>query len=198
MDLDNYLPKKLVNKVYDDLSKKLDKKYHYHNLFHTKRVINSAIKIGSNYELSKNEWEILLTSCLLHDYAFIDSHIDHEEKGAILANEILPAYSYNDFDINSIQSLILITKVEAKPQSLLESIIRDADLEYLGSSDFEKISEYLKREWIECGVVKDDVHFYDIQLKFLNIHKFYTDFMREEGKSWKEKNMKYARRVANL
>ena len=198
MDLDNYLPKKLVKKVYDDLSKKLDKKYHYHNLFHTKRVINSAIKIGSNYELSKNEWEILLTSCLLHDYAFIDSHIDHEEKGAILAKEILPAYSFNDSDINSIQSLILITKVDAKPQSLLESIIRDADLEYLGSSNFEKISEYLKREWIECGVVKDDFHFYDIQLKFLNIHKFYTDFMREEGKSWKEKNMKYARRVANL
>tara|TARA_B100000963_G_scaffold110844_1_gene96464 strand:+ start:1696 stop:2292 length:597 start_codon:yes stop_codon:yes gene_type:complete len=198
LDLDNYLPKKLVKKVYDDLSKKLDKKYHYHNLFHTKRVINSAIKIGSNYELSKNEWEILLTSCLLHDYAFIDSHIDHEEKGAILAKEILPAYSFNDSDINSIQSLILITKVDAKPQSLLESIIRDADLEYLGSSNFEKISEYLKREWIECGVVKDDVHFYDIQLKFLNIHKFYTDFMREEGKSWKEKNMKYARRVASL
>ena len=70
--------------IYDDLSKKLDNKYHYHNLFHTKRVVNSSIKIGSNYDLSHNEWELLLTSSLLHDYAFIDSHIDHEEKGQLL------------------------------------------------------------------------------------------------------------------
>ena len=74
----------------------------------------------------------------------------------------MPDYGYNKNDINSIQSLILITKVEAKPHNLLESIIRDADLEYLGSGDFEKISEYLKKEWIECGVVKDDTHFFMI------------------------------------
>ena len=110
----------------------------------------------------------------------------------------MPDYGYNKNDINSIQSLILITKVEAKPHNLLESIIRDADLEYLGSGDFEKISEYLKKEWIECGVVKDDTHFYDIQLKFLNIHKFYTDFMQKEGKEWKEKNMTYAKKIAGL
>ncbi len=198
MDLNNYIPQKLIDRVYDDLSKKLDNKYHYHNLYHTKRVVNSSIKIGSNYDLSHNEWELLLTSSLLHDYAFIDSHIDHEEKGAVIAKEILPNYGYNKNDINSIQSLILITKVEAKPHNLLESIIRDADLEYLGSGDFEKISEYLKKEWIECGVVKDDTHFYDIQLKFLNIHKFYTDFMQKEGKEWKEKNMTYAKKIAGL
>mgnify|MGYP001156729756 FL=1 len=198
MDLDNYIPKKLIDKVYDDLSKKLDNKYHYHNLYHTKRVVDSAIKIGSNYDLSNNEWEVLLTASLLHDYAFLDTHIDHEEKGAVIAKEILPDYGYNKDDINSIQALILITKVEAKPHNLLESIIRDADLEYLGSGDFEKISEYLKREWIECGVVKDDTHFYDIQLKFLNIHKFYTDYMQREGKEWKEKNMDYAKLVAGL
>ena len=176
MDLNNYIPQKLIDRVYDDLSKKLDNKYHYHNLYHTKRVVNSSIKIGSNYDLSHNEWELLLTSSLLHDYAFIDSHIDHEEKGAVIAKEILPDYGYNKNDINSIQSLILITKVEAKPHNLLESIIRDADLEYLGSGDFEKISEYLKKEWIECGVVKDDTHFYDIQLKFLNICDMYQSY----------------------
>ncbi len=193
MELSKYVPEALIELVYKDLSNKLDSKYHYHNLHHTKRVINSAEEIGNHYNLSRDDWRDLLTACLLHDYGFIKSHIDHEEIGAQISKEILPGYYFSDDHIESISSLILITKVAEKPSNLLESIIRDADLEYIGSDDFEKISEYLKKEWLECGVVDNENQFYKIQYEFLLSHNFYTAYMQEKGREQKIKNIKYAK-----
>ncbi len=195
MELSKYLPEELIELVYKDLSNKLDSKYHYHNLHHTKRVINSAKQIGNHYNLSRDDWRDLLTACLLHDYGFIKSHIDHEEIGAQISKEILPGYYFSDDHIESVSSLILITKVEEKPSNLLESIIRDADLEYIGSGDFEKISEYLKKEWLKCGVVDNENQFYKIQYEFLLSHNFYTAYMQEKGRDQKIKNIKYAKIV---
>tara|TARA_Y100000996_G_scaffold343843_1_gene281497 strand:+ start:1503 stop:2105 length:603 start_codon:yes stop_codon:yes gene_type:complete len=195
LELSKYLPEELIELVYKDLSNKLDSKYHYHNLHHTKRVINSAKQIGNHYNLSRDDWRDLLTACLLHDYGFIKSHIDHEEIGAQISKEILPGYYFSDDHIESVSSLILITKVEEKPSNLLESIIRDADLEYIGSGDFEKISEYLKKEWLECGVVDNENQFYKIQYEFLLSHNFYTAYMQEKGRDQKIKNIKYAKIV---
>ena len=195
MELSKYLPEELIELVYKDLSNKLDSKYHYHNLHHTKRVINSAKQIGNHYNLSRDDWRDLLTACLLHDYGFIKSHIDHEEIGAQISKEILPGYYFSDDHIESVSSLILITKVEEKPSNLLESIIRDADLEYIGSDDFQKISEYLKKEWLECGVVDNENQFYKIQYEFLLSHNFYTAYMQEKGRDQKIKNIKYAKIV---
>ena len=189
------MPEALIELVYKDLSNKLDSKYHYHNLHHTKRVINSAEEIGNHYNLSRDDWRDLLTACLLHDYGFIKSHIDHEEIGAQISKEILPGYYFSDDHIESISSLILITKVAEKPSNLLESIIRDADLEYIGSDDFQKISEYLKKEWLECGVVDNENQFYKIQYEFLLSHNFYTAYMQEKGRDQKIKNIKYAKLV---
>ena len=189
------MPEALIELVYKDLSNKLDSKYHYHNLHHTKRVINSAKEIGNHYNLSRDDWRDLLTACLLHDYGFIKSHIDHEEIGAQISKEILPGYYFSDDHIESISSLILITKVAEKPSNLLESIIRDADLEYIGSDDFKKISEYLKKEWLECGVVDNENQFYKIQYEFLLSHNFYTAYMQEKGRDQKIKNIKYAKLV---
>ena len=63
MELNKYVPDALIKLVYDDLSMKLDNKYHYHNLHHTKRVINSAGEIGNHYNLSRDDWRDLLTAC---------------------------------------------------------------------------------------------------------------------------------------
>ncbi len=190
----NYVPKKLSERIFRDLSEKLNPNYFYHNLFHTKRVIKSALKIGSNYDLNNENWRALLTASLLHDYGFIESHINHEEIGVKFSSKILLEYDYNEKTIESIKKLILVTKPLAVPKDNLESIIRDSDLEYLGSKDFENISEKLKQEWVKFNVVKNDEEFYNKQLEFLSIHQFYTDFMKENGDIQKEKNILYAKK----
>ena len=191
-NLENHINRNLKEKINDDFLKLLDSKYLYHNLHHTERVIKSAIKIGSDYGLKDSEWKVLLTACLLHDYGFIKSHVDHEEIGAELSESILKDYGYSNKEISSVQSLILITKAIAIPNNDLEAIIRDSDLEYLGSNDFEYISEKLKEEWLLCGVVSSESEFYQLQLDFLINHQFHTEFMRKNGKKLKEKNLRYA------
>ena len=191
-NLENHINRNLKEKINDNFHKLLDSKYLYHNLHHTERVIKSAIKIGSDYDLNDSEWKVLLTACLLHDYGFIKSHVDHEEIGAELSESILNDYGYSNKEISSVQSLILITKAIAIPNNDLEAIIRDSDLEYLGSNDFEYISEKLKEEWLLCGVVSSESEFYQLQLDFLINHQFHTEFMRKNGKKLKEKNLRYA------
>ena len=88
--------------------------------------------------------------------------------------------------------MILVTKAIAIPNNKLESIIRDADLEYLGSNDFEVISEKLKEEWLICDVITNSEEFYKLQLDFIINHQFHTEYMRKKGKKLKDKNIRYA------
>ena len=190
----NYVPKKLSERIFRDLSEKLNPNYFYHDLSHTKRVINSALKIGSNYNLKNENLTILLTASLMHDYGFIKSHIDHEETGVKLSSKILLDYDYSEKKIQLINKLILVTKPLAVPKDNLESIMRDSDLEYIGSKHFESISEKLKEEWMKFSIVKSDEEFYKKQLEFLSNHNFCTDFMKKNGNINKEKNIIYAKK----
>ena len=192
-EIEKHINPELKEKIFDDLSNILDENYSYHNLDHTKRVISAAVDIGRNYDLSEKDWRCLLTACLLHDYGFIESHVEHEKISAKLSSQILPKYGFSETDIQIINSLIIVTKLEEKPKNLLESIIRDSDLEYLGSEDFIKISPLLKKEWINCKVVKSDSEFYKIQYDFILNHSFYTDFMIENSINQKKVNIDYAK-----
>tara|TARA_S200000501_G_scaffold284528_1_gene268802 strand:- start:100 stop:693 length:594 start_codon:yes stop_codon:yes gene_type:complete len=192
-EIEKHINLELKEKIFDDLSNILDGNYSYHNLDHTKRVISAAVKIGSNYDLSDKDWRCLLTACLLHDYGFIKSHIEHEKISVKLSSQILPKYGFSENEIEIINSLILVTKLEKKPKNLLESIIRDSDLEYLGSEDFIKISPLLKKEWINCEVVKSDSEFYKIQYEFILNHSFYTDFMIKNSIKQKKVNLDYSK-----
>ena len=192
-EIEKHINPELKEKIFDDLSNILDENYSYHNLDHTKRVISAAVDIGSNYDLSEKDWRCLLTACLLHDYGFIESHVEHEKISAKLSSQILPKYGFSETDIQIINSLIIVTKLEETPKNLLESIIRDSDLEYLGSEDFIKISPLLKEEWINCKVVKSDSEFYKIQYEFILNHSFYTDFMIKNSINQKKVNIDYAK-----
>ena len=192
-EIEKHINPELKEKIFDDLSNILDENYSYHNLDHTKRVISAAVDIGRNYDLSEKDWRCLLTACLLHDYGFIESHVEHEKISAKLSSQILPKYGFSETDIQIINSLIIVTKLEETPKNLLESIIRDSDLEYLGSEDFIKISPLLKEEWINCKVVKSDSEFYKIQYEFILNHSFYTDFMIKNSFNQKKENIDYAK-----
>ena len=192
-EIEKHINPELKEKIFDDLSNILDENYSYHNLDHTKRVISAAVDIGRNYDLSEKDWRCLLTACLLHDYGFIESHVEHEKISAKLSSQILPKYGFSETDIQIINSLIIVTKLEETPKNLLESIIRDSDLEYLGSEDFIKISPLLKEEWINCKVVKSDSEFYKIQYEFISNHSFYTDFMIKNSINQKKVNIDYAK-----
>jgi hypothetical protein len=68
----------------------------------------------------------------------------------------------------------MATRVPQQPSNLLEQIICDADLDYLGRPDFPEIAGLLKKELLEYGLVKNDHEWKSLQQTFLTKHHYHT------------------------
>jgi HD superfamily phosphodiesterase len=58
----------------------LDSGITYHNLTHTKEVVDSAKKIGAKSGLVSDLMEIILLAAWFHDVGIIERYKEHEEK----------------------------------------------------------------------------------------------------------------------
>jgi hypothetical protein len=102
-----------------------------------------------------------------------------------LAKEVLPRFGYTDDQIEVIHQLIKATKVPQQPKNKLEEILCDADLDYLGGDEFHLIADKLKRELMERDIVKSNKQWDELQIKFLEQHKYFTKTaieLRKENK----------------
>ncbi|MGK0255370.1 MAG: hypothetical protein ACI9OE_002902, partial [Mariniflexile sp.] len=71
----------------------------------------------------------------------------------------------------------------------LEQIICDSDLDYLGRNDFYEISNKLYRELKEASFVSNEDQWNKLQIKFLESHKYHTDFAKKNRQPKKEKRI---------
>lgn len=69
----------------------------------------------------------------------------------------------------------MATKMPPNPQTLLQRIICDSDLDYLGRMDFIPTSNALYRELNESGMEMTLNEWNKLQIKFLTNHVFYTE-----------------------
>ncbi len=161
------------------LEKGLDKRLYYHNVKHTIDVLNQVEIIGKGEKVNEEDMLILKTAALFHDLGHTVSFIDHEEQGIIFAKDILPDFRYSDEQIKRISKLIYATKFPPNPQTKLEEIICDADLDYLGRSDFIPTSNNLFLEMFEHGRIKNKEEWNQLQVKFLKTHQYYTQTARD-------------------
>ena len=79
----------------------------------------------------------------------------------------------------------MATKLPPNPQTLLEKIMCDADLDYLGRSDFIPVSNSLYDELRAQGKEIDINTWNKQQVKFLTGHQYFTNTairLREVGK----------------
>jgi predicted metal-dependent HD superfamily phosphohydrolase len=172
-------------KVVQQLTHGLDARYTYHGLRHTLDVIEQSEQIGIALKCSEQEIQLLKIAALFHDLGFIQTRKGHEKASAelfLFASE----QKLNDTDRQQISSCILATIMPQMPDSLLEQIICDADLDYLGRNDFEKISQDLFQEMHACGEMSDLHKWDEIQVVFLDKHHYHTSFnqsRRNEQKS---------------
>ena len=70
----------------------------------------------------------------------------------------------------------MATKVPHHPVDILEQVICDADLDYLGRNDFYEIGDSLKREFLANKIIANDVEWNKLQVKFLSQHRYFTRF----------------------
>lgn len=173
--------------VLDLLERDLNPKLTYHGVHHTKDVLEVTINYIDIFSVDKNEAVLLKTGALLHDTGFLNTYKDHEEAGVRIAEQLLPGYGYNQDQIAVVSGLIMATKVPQQPGNLLQQIICDADLDYLGRDDVYDISETLFEELQHFIDLKEREAWDKIQISFLSSHNFHTDWALKNRKPGKDK-----------
>ncbi len=179
------------------LEKELDPRLGYHNLSHTVDVLKQAQKIADK-EGVKNEQDLLLlkTAAIFHDSGFLFTYKGHEEKSCEIAAKYLKDM-LGAADMEKIYGMILATKIPQTPRNLLEQIICDADLDYLGRNDFEPISQQLHKEFLVFNILPAD-HIWDhIQINFFESHHYFTKTSVEKRNKIKLKHLAILKERSN-
>ncbi len=146
----------------------------YHNVNHTKDVITRVEVLGRGEGVSDEQLLLLKTAALLHDIGFIIGYEEHEANSILFAKELLPKYKYTEKQTEEIVGLINVTRIDTKPGTLLEKIMKDADLDYLGRPDFVPVSESLYQELKNFGVQLSIEAWNEMQYNFISRHTYYT------------------------
>lgn len=177
------------------LNSKLPKELYYHNIRHILDVLNVVNQYIRRSKVDKNEAYLLRIGALLHDIGFIATKIEHEEKGTEIAQELMSELDYSTDEIRIVQGLIRATKVPQSPKNELECIICDSDLDYLGRNDFYEISDKLYKELKKASVVSNEMEWNKLQVKFLETHKYHTDFAKQYRQPKKEKRIQELKKL---
>ena len=164
--------------ILDKLEMDLPGYLFYHNVKHTVDVVTEVELIGWAEGCSDEEILILKTAALFHDVGHVVAYDNHEYYGTEIAREMLPAFNYSPEQIEKICSLIMSTKLPPRPTNLLENIMCDSDLDYLGRSDFIPVSNTLYEELKAQNKMGSLNDWNKIQVKFITGHQYFTKTAR--------------------
>jgi adenylate cyclase len=164
--------------ILDKLEKELPDYLYYHNVKHTVDVVTEVELIGWGEGCSDEEILLLKTAGLFHDAGHTISYDNHEFYGTQIAKEMLPKYNYTPEQIERICSIIMATRLPPRPTNLLENIICDSDLDYLGRSDFIPVSNTLYEELKAQNKMGSLNDWNKIQVKFISGHQYFTETAR--------------------
>lgn len=160
------------------LESELPEYLYYHNVKHTIDVVTQSELIGIGEGVNEEELLLLKTAALFHDSGHILGYEDHEKFSTLIAREILPDFRYTPKQIERICELIMATKMPPSPQNLLEKIMCDSDLDYLGRSDMIPVSNLLYRELKEMDMISSWDDWNRMQIKFISSHQYFTKTAR--------------------
>ena len=147
----------------------------YHGMHHTLDVLKVAKALCESEGVLGHSVTLVKTAALFHDAGFVkDKHAGHEYEGCLMARAVLPGFGYFSEDVEIICGMIMATKIPQSPTNLLEEIICDADLDYLGRADFYPIAETLFQELNTYQLISGEQAWNRLQVNFLMAHHFHT------------------------
>ncbi|MCF1749693.1 HD domain-containing protein [Mariniradius sediminis] len=176
------IKKEVLSMLESDLPSSLK----YHDMSHIMDVYDVCNQYIDRLKLPEQEACELRIGALMHDIGFTQGNSNHEEVGAKMAEEILRKYNVGQPCIESVQGLILATKIPQSPTNELQKIICDADLDYLGRDDYPEISSKLFEELKLANVIRTEEEWKNIQVRFLKAHQFHTDFAKKNREPKKQ------------
>ena len=161
----------------------------YHGKHHTLDVLNITTELCVAENISPKDTLLLKTAALFHDCGFTETFKDHEAKGCEIVREVLPKFNYSKKDIEKICGMIMATKIPQSPNTHLEEIICDADLDYLGRDDFYEIGGTLYEEFLLQNIVQDEQSWNRLQVQFIGNHQYFTKTTIKRRESKKQQHL---------
>jgi len=176
----------VIRKLKGELSPSLT----YHGLIHTLQEVIPAAELLTVLEKVSDEDRLLvLTAAYFHDLGFIRQREGHEAVSILFAEAALPAYGYSQDQIAVIRGIIRATCLPQSPTNLLERIMADSDLDYLGHENFWDRSTDFRRELENYGKKFSEEEWYEYQLSFMEAHKYFTESERKLRNAAKEQHV---------
>ena len=146
----------------------------YHCLEHTLDVYASAVDNAEQEGVTGEGLTLLKVAALYHDSGFAVQDLEHENASCAIVREKLPEFGFSADQVELICDMIMATRIPQAPRNKLARILCDADLDYLGRGDFERIGSTLFAEMKHYGVLKTERDWNELQVRFLERHKYFT------------------------
>lgn len=167
----------------------------YHNLAHTKQVVQAAEQISSYYRLTDSDQLIVMLAVWFHDVGYVvGERKEHEQAGADAARNFIGMQQLPDSVAQAVEGCILATRIPQEPKNLLEQIVCDSDLFHLGSKDYKKRDKLLHAETeLATGRNISGLEWTRTSILFLESHKYHTAYCQTLLKQQKEDNLERLR-----
>lgn len=161
----------VVNKIF---AEEAPPNLYFHNSMHAKNISSHVDLIATSENLSEEEFLELKLASIFLITGFISDYEKPAEAALIIMDEILPRFGFEERNINSARRIISNSFSE-KYESPADKIIHDVRYDYLGRADFIKLTDKLRRERNEHGIVSTGPDWIEIQKKLLRDHEFMTE-----------------------
>ncbi len=167
------------NYIVKRLERELPENVYYHDINHARDVLKISEKIAAAEGITGDKILIIKTAAIYHDAGFMVKYRNNEPEACKIARKSLPQFDYNPEEIEEICRLIMATAYPTNPQDLMEEIICDADLNYLGTDNFFRDADNLRRELHTHNRNFTDAEWLKCEIEFLRNQNFYTETARK-------------------
>ena len=160
-----------------EFSRALPAELTYHSPEHTEMVVENCKLLAHESGLNADDTELVLIAAWMHDIGLTKRYEGHEAASCDIAATLLDAEKYPQQSIEKVLGCIRVTQIPQIPQTLLEKVVCDADLLYLGTNNYTLWADRLRAELQNAlHQIYTDEEWRKYQLTFLYSHRYHTPY----------------------
>ncbi|TYB74274.1 HD domain-containing protein [Bizionia myxarmorum] len=170
-----------------------------HNFVHNQEVIDNVFLISNAIRIWPKEIDYIVIAACFHDTGFSKTYKNYEATSKRIAAQYLAKAKYNNEEIDKVCSYIEATKMPQDPQDIYAKVLCNAILFHLGTTDFWYKNLLLRKEWeLFDGIVMVDSEWQMLNIKFLEAHRFKTDYGKEVLEKGKQENLNKLKQLIRI
>lgn len=171
----------------------------FHNLEHTKEVVQNVKYLCAAMDINEQDTEVLLVAAWFHDTGFSMTYKGHEDQSKFIATTSLKEQKAGKSFIDKVCNCIDATKMPQCPTNNLAEVLCDADIFHISNSHFFYRKLLLRREWeLFCDNKVADLDWHMLNLEFLKKHHFRTNYGKDILEQGKQENIEKVERILDF